>query len=281
MLRIKNTCGKAGGGKYNAPALRSGLEIIRILSGASSPMRLSDLSRAIGSNKNTTTRLLATLQSEGWVELELPGPQYRLTLLPFSITSRAVNRLTLGQAARLPMQALWQDTGESIYLAIRLNHQVLYLEHLAATGPVKLAGQAGGQYPLHCSAPGKVLLAFAGEAVVQEIVTAGLKRYTETTLTDAKRLRAELARVRSQDFAMDNEEYGRGLICYAAPIRDSSGEVIGTIGASATTIFYDLPAFKHQVGMKISRTASDISKLLGYDGQSITTGAPGLGKGTI
>lgn len=163
------------------------------------------------------------------------------------------------------MEALWQETGESIYLGIRMNQHVLYLEHLDTTGPVKIAGQAGGQYPLHCSAPGKVLLAFAEESVVQELITTGLKRYTEKTLTDAKRLRTELARVHAQGFAVDNEEYGRGLICYAAPIRDSSGKVIGTIGASATTIFYDLAAFTRQVGEKINRTAAEISKRLGYE----------------
>ncbi len=262
-------------GKYCAPALRMGIALIRVLSESAAPMRLSDLARAISTNKNTTTRLLSTLIQEGWVEIRKPGPLYALTLMPFSVASRVISRLNIGEAARTPLRELWEETGESVYLSVLHNNRALHLLHFDAMGPVKIAGQVGGRYKLYCTAPGKLLLAFAGENALREVLAEGLKRNTGNTITTEKALRAELAVIRRQDFATDNEELGRGLICYAAPVRDYSGQVAGIVGSSATTIDWTLADFAGKVGKKISRAASLISKQMGYDGNPVPGKANG------
>ena len=247
-----------------------GIDLIRVLSESAAPMRLSDLARAISTNKNTTTRLLSTLIQEGWVEMRTPGPLYALTLVPFSVASRVISRLNIAEAARAPLRALWEETGESMYLSVLHNNRAVHLLHFDAVGPVKIAGQVGGQYKLYCTAPGKLLLAFAGEKVLREVLAEGLKHNTGNTITTEKGLRAELAGIRRQDFAVDDEELGRGLICYAAPVRDHSGEVAGIIGSSATTIDWTLSDFAGKVGKKISRAASLISKQMGYSGEPVS-----------
>jgi DNA-binding IclR family transcriptional regulator len=78
---------------------------------------------------------------------------------------------------------------------------------------------SGSHVPLHCTASGKLLLALLPKAT-RERLTAQipLNRYTESTITDAKRFGAELARIRANRYATDNEEFHAGLVCVAVPV---------------------------------------------------------------
>lgn len=250
--------------KYNAPALEMGIKLIQELSCSNAPMNLTDIATFLGTNKNTATRLLMTLKRAGWVDTEKPGPRYKLTLKPFSILSKTADRVNLKQEAILPLRKLWEDSGETVYLDVLLNDEALRLEQFDATGPIKVSGKIGALYYLHCSAPGKVLLAYGGEELFTRIVEKGLKSQTKNTITTKKALRLELEKIRKQGYAQDNEEYGKGLICFAAPVFDMSGKVVGAIGASATTISYDLDKFTKQIGGKITATAEIVSQRLGF-----------------
>jgi DNA-binding IclR family transcriptional regulator len=73
--------------------------------------------------------------------------------------------------------------------------------------------------PLHCTASGKLLLALLPKASRERLTAQlGLARYTESTITDEKRLAAELARIRANRYATDNEEFHAGLVCVAVPV---------------------------------------------------------------
>lgn len=247
-----------------APALAAGLRLIEALAGNSEPQGLSELARQAGTNKNMASRLLATLQAEAWVETCEPGPRYQLTLRPFAIAGRAPGRRSLVESAREPLRTLWAGTGESVYLGVPHRSQVLYLEHLDATGPVRIAGCAGGLYPLHCTAPGKALLAHLGDQVLADLATAGLPRLTAETLTDPAALAADLAEVRARGFATDNEEFGRGILCLAAPVFDARGRPVAALGMSTTTIGYTLATLVARHAAAVVAAAAAVSIRLGW-----------------
>lgn len=250
--------------RCKAPALGMGLKLIETLSEARSPLGLSELARLAGTNKNMASRLLSTLQAEGWIQAQEPGPRYSLTLKPFAITSRSVERMPLLEMAREPLRELWESTGESVYLGVPNKSKVLYLEHLDATGPVKIAGRAGGEYPLHCTAPGKAILAYFDKASFKRVIEAGLERMTPDTISEEEKLSAELALTRKRGFANDDEEYGRGIICVAAPVFDHRGQIAGAIGISTTTIAWDIESLCAKMGPKTVDTAREISAKLGF-----------------
>ncbi len=250
-------------GTYNAPALRQGLKLIGVLAEAGRPLGLSEIARLGGTNKNMATRLLATLVDEGWAAVEQPGPKYHLTLLPFTIASKPVNRLTLKELALGPLHELWEDLGESVYLGVPHGSDVLYLEHFDGVGPVRIAGRVGGMYPLHCTAPGKALLAFGGENVLTLLSKKALERFTDATITDKVALRKELALARQAGFALDREEYGRGLLCLAAPVLDPTQVAVGAIGVSVTMLHYTVDSLIEKLGPKVMATAAEISKRMG------------------
>lgn len=251
--------------KYDAPAVRSALRILEVLCQAREPLGVSEISRAIDENKSLTYRLLSTLRDEGWVAAEEPGPRYRVTLVPFQVVSQAVRGLDIRAAAAAPLRALWEQWGESSYLAVLHDDAVLYVEHLDSRQSVRIAGMIGGSYPLHCAAPGKVLLAYGGQDLFRRVAARGLARLTENTLADPAALQRDLDEVRQRGWATDNEEFGRGILCFAAPVFDHSGACVAALGVSVTSIGRTIDDVIERIGPSVRRAAQETSRLLGND----------------
>lgn len=252
--------------KYDAPAVRTALRILEVLSAARAPLGVSEVSRAIDQNKSLTYRLLSTLRDEGWVAADEPGPRYRVTLVPFKVASQAMRGMDLWAAAAGPLHALWDQLGESVYLAVLHDDACLYIEHLDSRQSVRIAGMVGGSYPLHCAAPGKVLLAYGGDPLFQRVCHRGLQRLTENTLVRPAALRQDLAEVRRRGWAIDNEEFGRGILCFAAPVFDHRGICAAAIGTSVTTIGRTIDDVIRRIGPEVSRAARETSSILGAPG---------------
>ncbi len=252
--------------RYDVPAVRQVLRLIELLCDAEQPLGVSQIGQALGLNKSMVFRLLQTLHRESWVIRHDDGPPtYRMGLRPFHHLSKPVSRMNLMVAAAAPLRALWQATGESIYLGVLDGDRVLYLEHLDGTRPAHISGKVGGRYALHCSAPGKVLLAGAGDELVAQLAKAGLERQTRRTITDPAALRRELQGVQRQGCAVDIEEYAGGCICFAAPVRNYTGRVVGVIGTSVLTLHYTPEQMRRDLGAKILETAREISRALGHE----------------
>lgn len=249
---------------YDIPTVRKTIKVIELLCQSLHPLGVSEISRAIGINKNMAFRLLSTLHNEGWVAIENPGPKYRMTLRPFQITSQPLGRLTLKAVSAGPLRELWKEIGETVYVSILYNDKVLHIEHLEGVrSSIRIAGQIGGQYPLHCGAPGKVLLAHAGDKVFARLSAKGFKRYTENTICEPHELHKHLAKVRLQGWARDNEELHRGMLCFAAPIKDHTGNVVGAIGTTVITFSYSAEDVMRVLAPRIIKKGHEISMQLG------------------
>jgi len=249
--------------KYDAPAVRAAVRILEVLCAAGEPLGVSEISRAIDQNKSLTYRLLSTLRDEGWVAAEEPGPRYRVTLAPFKVFSQAVRGMDIRTAAAGPLRALWDEWGESVYVAVLHEDASLYIDHIDSRQSVRIAGMLGGSYPLHCTAPGKVLLAHGGAALFQRVCKRGLTRATENTLTAPKTLERDLLEIRRQGWAADNEEFGRGILCFAASVFDHHGACVAAMGTSVTTIGRTIDDVIHQIGPSVLHAAQEASRLLG------------------
>lgn len=248
---------------YQVPGLSKGIDLIKLLCDSRSSMTLTEISNAMGLNKHMVFRLLQTFIREGWVIAESDGPRYRISLVPFYLTSKPINRSNLVQMATEPIQRYWDTVGESTSLGVLDENRILYIIHLNSTKDVAVIGHVGRHYYLHASAPGKVLLAFSETAFQEKIIEEGLIQLTLQTMTSPSRLREELEAIRQNGFAVDREEYAKGVICFAAPIRDYTGKVVAALNTSVLTMDYSLAEFEQSIGMRILDTCRVISRALG------------------
>ena len=91
----------------------------------------------------------------------------------------------------------------------------------------------------------------------------GLPAQTPQTITTAKALEAELARVRKAGYALDREEFAQGLLCLAAPVFGVDDRLAGAIGVSVLTLYYTVGRLKAEVGPAVVAAARRISETLG------------------
>ena len=247
-----------------APAVAFGVKVIELLAAQTAPIGISEISRRTGINKNMVSRILHTLEEENWVSCD-EHSCYSLTLLPFCLTSKVVNRYSLANVGVPCLQKFWKEFGESTYLGVLHGDEVLYLAHFDSTQKVRVAGTVGGSYPLYCTAPGKILLAYSGEAFIEQyLATHELTSYTNTTIVEGDALRTELAAIRARGYSLDREEFGYGIACMAAPIFDHTQAVVGVIGCSVSTVYCKSDAIYAHCGERLLETAAQISKYLGY-----------------
>jgi DNA-binding IclR family transcriptional regulator len=146
-----------------------------------------------------------------------------------------LNRLDLRQEALPQMEQLVERFQEACDLGVFDRGQVLDLEMVPGKYALTIAARVGRHLPAHCTAGGKVLLAFLPSEVVEPVLSAPLVAYTENTITSPDRLREELEVVRQRGYGLDNEEFEAGIRAVAVPIRDIEGNVIAEISMPGPT----------------------------------------------
>tara|TARA_B110000285_G_C14732172_1_gene426946 strand:- start:73 stop:645 length:573 start_codon:yes stop_codon:yes gene_type:complete len=132
------------------------------------------------------------------------------------------------------LKELTYKTGECTYLAVRANNKVWYIDKVDSLHSLKVDHPIGNLAPLHCTALGKTFLAFEDIKIDWE-----LKKYTDKTIDDKKKLLKEISKIRLKGFAQDDEEYAEGIRCVARPILDKNFHIVAAIGISAPTIRFN------------------------------------------
>ncbi len=248
-----------------APAADNAIKIIEGIAKEGAPIGISELSRKLGINKNMIFRIIDTLEQNGWVYCENKDEKkYSLTLRPFYITGMARNRLNLNSASMPLLYELWKETGENVYVGIKNEDKVLYIQNFDGVGIVRIGGTLGARYDLYCSAPGKIILAYSDDEFISDYLNREFTRFTKNTITNKKTMLAEIENIKNQGYATDIEEFGYGIFCIAAPIFDYTHKLCGTIGCSLSSIYYDKDSMLKTILPKIMKTAESISRLLGY-----------------
>lgn len=241
-----------------APAVTQALRIIEFIASSDHMVGISDVCRGLDVNSNMAFRVLKTLEQEDWLYSDDSG-KYQLTLKSMNITSSALARNNINGVASPYVHSLWKETGESTYLAILNGDKVFYLQHLDSIYDIKVTGKVGGFYPAESSAPGRALLAHCSEEYLEEHI------FKTGKVKDKKKYMALLADIRDNRRATDNEEYGKGMFCYAAPIFDYTNTAVAAIGCSGASALYgSIEKFVERHGENISAAARKISAIMGY-----------------
>jgi DNA-binding IclR family transcriptional regulator len=200
--------------------------------------RLTELAEELDMNKTTVYNHLKTLQSEELVIKE--DDEYRLALRFLSFGGSVRRKLPLHQTVKPELYRITEQTAETATFMTEEFGRGVYLESVSTTRTRNIDIYPGLRVHLHASSLGKAILSELPEHRVEEIIEAhGLEAHTPQTITDRAEIYEELERIRERGFAVDDEEFMRGLRCVATPITEDDGSVLGAIGISAPTTQVD------------------------------------------
>ncbi len=258
-------------GLYRIGSLEKALRILEEI--AESPSRtLAEISRSLDVPRAGVFRHLKALEALGYVATSNDSKRYVLgpRLIYLGIAARS--QMRLADIARPVMVALRDEFNETVNLGVLARGEVIHVEVVPSTHPVKMAVQVGEWTYCHCSGLGKVLLAWSEPDLISEAIRErGLPALTDRTVRTASELAAALEAVRSAGFAIDDEESAVGLRCVAAPVRDGTGKVAAAISLSSPA---DRLARDDALRLapRIISSAGGISRRLGWFGESGASG---------
>ncbi|OZM70121.1 IclR family transcriptional regulator [Amycolatopsis antarctica] len=226
-------------GAHHVQSLERGLAVIRAFDAGHRELTLSEVARGTGLTRAAARRFLLTLADLGYVRTD--GKYFALTARVLELGYSYLSGMTLPGLAQPHLEALSAEVGESSSVAVLDGNDIVYVSRAGVARIMTVAINVGTRLPAHATSMGHVLLAGLPHAeLTGYLEVARLIRHTPRTLTEPERLRAELAVVRGQGWALVDQELEQGLRSVAAPVRDRAGRVIAAVNlsthASRTTV---------------------------------------------
>lgn len=224
---------------------------------------VGELSRELGLHKSTVSRLMTTLERGGLLWRNPETKRYRLGIGLIGLAAQVVSHTDIREVARSILREMAETCQESINLVVLDAGYVVNLEQfIPPERRVKNIGQVGRRMCAHCTAAGKVLLAYLTRDELDRILSVELERFTAHTITDPQELGHELIKVRERGYAVVQEELEEGLNAIAAPIYDHTGQTVAAASVAGPAYRVKPERFSNLAAL-LMKAASQISEQLG------------------
>ncbi|HSB00542.1 MAG TPA: IclR family transcriptional regulator [Anaerolineales bacterium] len=208
------------------------LDVLECVANADQPLSASQVAKLCKTSRPTAYRLLSTLVSRGYVAT-VDGARFRLGTQALSLSKKVLASIDLPEVARPYMRQLSDLTNETVNLSIREGTEILYIARVESSQSIRMMSTIGTRSHMHSTAMGKALLAFLPDEEQSQLIgRLTLTPCTAATITDQALFVKELANIRKQGFAIDNEENEPGVRCVGAPIFDHMGYAFAAISIS-------------------------------------------------
>ncbi len=248
-----------GKDSYSIQSVDNALTLLEALCEEDEVVRISRLSERLGMNKTSVFRLMATFENRGYVEKESGSGRYRLGVSAYEMGQKFLSRMGLLRKARPVMEQLGRRCNEAIYLAIRRQDEVLFLDMVETSHRVKVVSLLGNRYPLTKVAAGKVILAYAQTQEPAPPKTRSLK----TSVLPFE----ELQQIRQQGFCLQTGSPDEGIVSIAVPLLRTDAELCGCLCMVGPEFRMTVEKIEGELLPQLKESGDIISSKLGYFGK--------------
>ena len=250
---------------YVIQSVSHALDVLEQFCTDADELGVTELSKRLKLHKNNVFRLLATLESRGYIEQNRSTENYRLGVQCLHLGRSYIQHMGLLRQARSIMEDLVKHCHETACVAVLRRGVVVPVDTVEANQPVRLASLLGESLPLHCTAVGKAHLAFESEDELKNSLPEKLERYTPETITEHQALAQHLKAVAAAGYAVDNGEFVTDLRSVAAPIRDYTRHVVGSLAVSGPAYRLSSERIEKEVVPLVVKAGRELSSRLGYN----------------
>lgn len=248
--------------KYIMSSLDNALKVLDLLS-KNKKLRIIDISKALKLNKSSVFKILYTLEKKKYVHKYEDG-KYALGIKFAHYGSIVLENYNVLSIVRPYLQKLRDKHNETVHLGmVDENLNLIFMAKELSNASIQMNSKVGSSLPFHATATGKVIIASKLNKEMKNILKSyNFIKYTENTITDYESLIKVLEKIKEQGYGEDLEENERGLICYAVPIKDLTGETIAAISFSGP--LYRMEDNKEELIKSLKEATKEISNNLGY-----------------
>lgn len=248
--------------RYHIPNLDNACRVIEMVAMTSDGSTLKEISSTLSIPRTTALRITETLLERHFLSRKETGA-FTLGPAMVHLGVLALDSLDIRAYARPVLKELSAQTGESSHVAVLSRDKSLLVEVCDAPHPIRIASRPGTLVDLHCSATGKVFLAYRVAEPASFCATLALSAHTVNTHTTVEAVLQDIEQTRRQGYAVDDEEYLRGARCIAAPVMNAFGKTIAAVGITASASTFSrakIPA----MSLRIMEAAAAISREMGF-----------------
>jgi IclR family KDG regulon transcriptional repressor len=250
--------------KYNfIQSVGRALAILEQFSRDERALGVTALADRVGLHKSTCFGLLHTLQQLGYIRKDAFTGQYSLGLKAFELGQAYIDGLDLRYITRPFLLDIAEKTRETVHLVVAEGCRAVYIDKVESPHAMTISSRIGQEAKLHCTGVGKVLLAYMRKEDLSQVMSEGLERYTDHTITEESHLLECLREIRECGHGEDDEERELGLRCVAAPIFDAHKKVIAAISISGPSSRITRQKQSELIQI-IEHATKEISRELGY-----------------
>jgi IclR family pca regulon transcriptional regulator len=243
-------------------SLARGLSVIRAFDEAHPHLSVAQVSRITGLSRAASRRCLYTLVALGYATNSRGS--YELTPAVLSLASTYLGSAPLARIAQPVLERVSEQTHESSSLAVLDGDEIVYVARAATRRILSIGISVGTRLPAACTSMGRVLLAFGDEAVRSRFLSrVKLTRHTPRTIVEKPQLRAELDAIRSQGYAIVDQELELGLRSMAVPVLRHNGTVVAAINVGVHAIRADRQTLQREFLPVLQQAAAEIGAALG------------------
>ncbi|MDT5100637.1 MAG: hypothetical protein QOC76_4374 [Mycobacterium sp.] len=235
------------------------LEILATLGHAG----VTEIAAELGVHKSTVSRLIAVLESRGYVEQATERGKYRLGFTISRLARASSGHLDLVKLSQDVCDMLAPEVGETTNLAILDEDRIVNIVETIGPEQISLRTWVGQSCPAHATSSGKVLLAGLDAQDLRGRLAATLESFTANTVVTLADLERELAGVRERGWASVVEELEVGLNAVSAPIYDAGSNVIAALSVSGPAYRLSPDRFP-EIAKQTTAAAEVISRRLGW-----------------
>jgi len=254
-------------------AVRRAIAVLKSFSDEAPEMGVTEVSRRVNLHKSTVYRLLSAFEDEGLIARNPETGKYRLGPELIVLGEQVLRHTEVHRLALPFLRELADRSGETVDLEVLSGSNVVTIEEIAGKHVVAAAGAIGMPWAAHATSNGKVLLACQPPERQRQILSRTLKRFTPRTITDAKAVARELAKVKEQGYALSFGELEEHLVAIGLPIRGRNGDALAAVSISGpdTRLTADKLPGLLRLGLE---TCARISARLGYHGPAYNRVVP-------
>jgi len=251
--------------EYLIQAVSHALDLLEQFRGEVDELGVTELSKRLKLHKNNVFRLLATLESRGYIEQNKVTENYRLGLKTLELGQTFIRQMGLLRQSKPVLDALVGECNETSYVAVLKDYDIIYLDAVETDMTVRVVPRVGSRLPAHCTAAGKIQLAhMSDEELENYFQQRDLKSFTDNTITDREVLRKQLKLVVENGYAVDDEELDIGVKCVSAPIRDYTRRIIGAVSISGPSMRFSTERMEKELIPLALKASEEISAKLGF-----------------
>jgi DNA-binding IclR family transcriptional regulator len=227
-------------------------------------MSNAEISRKLQIPKSSASYILRTLEKQAYLNRDSASGKYRVGLKILSLSRGALSGIDVREVALPIMRHLVEKTSLTCHLAILDGPEAVYIEKVEPPGFIRMDTWVGRRMRVHATSVGKALVAYIPPERLEKIVSErAMEKRTPKTITTLPRLLKELEKVRSQGYAVDDEENNLGARCVGAPVFNQQGAIEASVGLSGTIGQVNAQAMPRIVEA-LKDAARHVSMQLGY-----------------